>query len=587
MPQPDTSAGASPDSSADLTSISETERKFRVHGLYRLPDLVAAGAVAGADDLGVATLDATYFDTDDLRLAREGITLRRRIGGDDQGWHVKLPVSSIGTARTREEIHLPLRDEDHGDGAVEVPAELRHLVGVLARDDELRPVATLRTERHSFVLWPLAEDAALAAAPAEDAQPDAEEAEPDGEAAGESPGGDAAEAAAPPPAEPRPVAILTDDSVSVLDNDGAMVAKFRELELEDHPDAHADVAVASAVRVSAVLTSAGAVTGEFVSKAVRALGPFAAAPPEVSDPADVTPDDPARDAVRAHIARHTRRLREADIAVRRDLDDSVHQMRVAARRLRSGLRVFRPLLDREWADALRDELAWVAGELGDYRDTEVLLERLESHLDLIPDDVDPDPAREHVERVLTARLAAARARALGMLDSKRYYDLHARLVQASADPVTTAEADRPSRQVVPPLVERAWEKLAKEATQLLADEQAIPGGAPDHEWHASRITAKKSRYAAEAAAPVFGSAAEAFAKQLSRVTEILGDHQDAAIAIERIKELAAEDGITAPAAFGLGALLLVEHDSVAGTRADFAELWRSVNRRRWRRWLWD
>ena len=164
MPQPEASAGTSAGALPDLTSISETERKFRVHGLYRLPDLVAAGVVAGADDLGVATLDATYFDTDDLRLAREGITLRRRIGGDDAGWHVKLPVSSIGSARTREEIHLPLRDEDHGDGAVEVPSELRHLVGVLARADELRPVATLRTERHSFLLWPLEEDASLAGA---------------------------------------------------------------------------------------------------------------------------------------------------------------------------------------------------------------------------------------------------------------------------------------------------------------------------------------------------------------------------------------------------------------------------------------
>ncbi len=84
-----------------VTSVTETELKFRVHGLYRLPDLVSAGAVRAADDLGVATLDATYFDTDDLRLAREGITLRRRTGGDDEGWHVKLPVSSMGDALTR------------------------------------------------------------------------------------------------------------------------------------------------------------------------------------------------------------------------------------------------------------------------------------------------------------------------------------------------------------------------------------------------------------------------------------------------------------------------------------------------------
>jgi CHAD domain-containing protein len=507
---PDEQPATTTQAATSPQSVMETERKFRVHGLYRLPDLVSSGAVAGVDDLGVVMLDATYYDTDDLRLAREGITLRRRSGGDDEGWHLKLPVSTIGAARTREEIQLPL---EAGDVADDVPDQLRHLVGAMVRSDELRPVATLHTERHGFRLTPV------------DAQ--------------------------------EPVAVLTDDVVSVLDNDGTLVARFRELELEDLPDVDPAQAEASAASVSTTLVSAG----------------------------DVTPDDPGRDAVRAHIARHTRRLRAADLAVRRDLDDSVHQMRVSARRLRSGLRVFRPLLDREWADSLRTELAWVAGELGDYRDTEVLLDRLERHLDLVPDGVDPGPARKHVEKVLTARLGAARERALEMLDSKRYFDLQARLIDASDDPVTTAEADLPAREVIPPLVRRAWKKLAKEAEQLLADEQDVPGGAPDSEWHASRITAKKARYAVEAAAPVFGEEAAAFGKQLSRVTEILGDHQDAAIAIERIKGLAAEKGVTAAAAFGLGALLSVEHDSVADTRTDFSTLWPDVSRRRWRRWL--
>ena len=615
MPEPSAPASDTP------TSVMETERKFRVHGLYRLPDLVQAGAVSQSDDLGVAVLDATYYDTDDLRLAREGITLRRRTGGDDEGWHVKLPVSTVGTARTREEIHLPLsaggtkKRGAKGASGDQVPAQLRHLVGVLVRTDELRPVATLRTERHSYRLWPLDDDAAAGEPPpstdevADEAMPPAEapseeaDASDDAASTAGAPSDEGAEQAAPETAAPQPaasetgepspapgpspVALLTDDSVSVLDNDGTMVARFRELELEDLPDADPALAVATAARVSRALVLAGAVTGEFVSKAVRALGPFAAAPSEVTEPPEVTPDDPARDAVRAHLARHTLRLREADMAVRRDLDDSVHQMRVAARRLRSGLRVFRPLLDREWADLLRAELAWVAGELGDYRDTEVLLERLENHLDLVPDGVDPEPAREHVERVLSDRLAVARERALAMLDSPRYYALHSRLITAAADPVTTAQADLPSRQVVPPLVESAWKKLEKEADQLIADEENIPGGAPDKEWHASRITAKKARYAAEAAAPVFGDKAAAFAKQLSRVTEILGDHQDAAIAIEKIKELAAEDGVTAPAAFGLGALLSVQHDTVADTRTDFATLWRTVSRRRWRRWMWE
>jgi len=553
--------------SSSPTAVQEVERKYRVHGLFRMPDLVAVGAVVAMEDLGVTTLDATYYDTDDLRLAREGITLRRRVGGHDEGWHLKLPVTVNGGTGVREEIHLPL----HAAGADEVAGELRHLVGAIVRSE--RPVATLRTERHTYRLW---------AQPPQPPGPSAADADADADADAEPSDG---EAEAPEPAEPQPVALLTDDVVSVLDPGGATAARFREVELEDLPGADAALAAASALDVGRALAVAGAVTGEFVSKAVRALGPFATAPPEVPEPAVVTPKQPARDAIQAHLARHTRRLRAADIGVRRDQPDAVHQMRVSARRLRSGLQVFRPLLDQPWADELREELAWVAGELGDYRDTEVLLARLEDHLDRLPEDVDREAARVHIETVLTQRLADARERALAMLESPRYHDLHVRLVQAAADPVTTDKALLPSRTVVPPLVERAWKKLARETTRLLADEQTRPGGAPDAEWHQARISAKKARYAAEAAAPVFGEEAAAFAKQLSRVTEILGEHQDAAIAADRIVELAHTKRVAAAAAFGLGALLGVEQESARATREEFAGVWAEVTRRRWRRWL--
>ena len=564
---------------AAAASQTEIERKYRVHGLYRLPDLVESGAVVGVDDLGTATLDATYYDTDDLRLAREGITLRRRSGGSDEGWHLKLPISVSQGAGTREELHLPL--EAGGPKGTVAPG-FRHLVGALVRSDELRPVATLRTERHTLRLW--ADPDALGVGPATEPKA-AERTEADDRPLEEPAETDEATPGMEAPSEHQPVALLTDDLVSVLDTDGTMVARFRELELEDLPDADAALTAPTADRVSGVLVAAGAVGGEFVSKAVRALGPFAAAPPEVPEPGPVVPRDPARDAVRAHLARHTRRLRAADLMVRRDQPDAVHQMRVSARRLRSGLRVFRPLLDREWADALRDELAWVAGELGDYRDTEVLLERLEQHLDLLPEGIDPEPARGHVEKVLSARLDQARERALAMLDSPRYHDLHVRLIRAAADPVTTEQADQAGRTVVPPLVEGAWKKLAKEADRLLADERKIAGGAPDEEWHAARITAKKARYAAEAAAPVFGDDAEAFAKQLARVTEVLGEHQDASIAAERVHELAETEPISAAAAFGLGVLLGVERESARATRHEFSTVWPEVRRQKWRRWL--
>jgi len=118
---------------------TENERKYDVPADFALPTLAGAGRAA------VHELDATYFDTDDLRLARNKRTLRRRTGGTDAGWHLKTPGD--GTSRT--EHRLPLTD----DG--EVPGDLVAEVRALVRDRELRPVARLRTRR---VETPLVDD---------------------------------------------------------------------------------------------------------------------------------------------------------------------------------------------------------------------------------------------------------------------------------------------------------------------------------------------------------------------------------------------------------------------------------------------
>ena len=506
-----------------VPAVREVEHKFRVHGLFRIPDLSVADTISTVEDHGTLELEAAYYDTSDLRLAREGMTLRRRTGGEDDGWHLKVPVSGIVGAR--DELRLPLTAGVSG----EPPADLLHTVRAVVRHSRIGLVATLRTTRTTLVL---SVDSG------------------------------------------HPAAELVDDTVSVVDGSGHVAARFRELELEERDGTPPELVE----QIAAALVASGAVSGEFVSKAVRALGPRATAPPEVPEPDTVKPKDPARAAVQAYIATHTRALRWADLAVRQDADDAVHQMRVAARRLRSGLRVFRPLLEADWANALRDELAWVASGLGGLRESEVLLGRLEGHL---PDEA--EAARSLLRKELSDRLAAARSHALEMLDSDRYLDLHDALVAASADPATTAAAEEPARDVLRPLVAGAWKRLAKRAKTLIADEAATPEGAPDDEWHQTRIAAKRARYAAEAVAPVLGSDAVAFAKQLSRVTEVLGDHQDAAQAADLAEELA-QDGEPA-AAFSFGVLYSTERAFVAATRLEFVALWPTVSRRKWRRWL--
>src|SRR5947209_11252656 len=104
-----------------VTKLDEVERK---HEGGRLAAEMFAGlpgvaAVLGPDHVA---LRATYYDTDDLRLYAHGITLRRRTGGDDAGWHAKLPVGP----EHRRELHVPLAASVEG-----VPSALTGLLAAL------------------------------------------------------------------------------------------------------------------------------------------------------------------------------------------------------------------------------------------------------------------------------------------------------------------------------------------------------------------------------------------------------------------------------------------------------------------------
>jgi inorganic triphosphatase YgiF len=120
------------------TQHIETELKFEVSGDFVLPDLGSLPGGVAVTDPEVFLLVASYFDTADLRLAKASITLRRRTGGSDAGWHLKLPV----TAGTRRELQVPL-----GDDATAVPAQLTSLVSTWVRDEPLQVVAVLETRR--------------------------------------------------------------------------------------------------------------------------------------------------------------------------------------------------------------------------------------------------------------------------------------------------------------------------------------------------------------------------------------------------------------------------------------------------------
>ena len=506
--------------------MREVEMKFRVSAPFRLPDL--AGDKTGVTTVTkgpVKELCAVYWDTSDLRLAREGITLRHRSGeGDADGWHLKLPVHEAGVP----DAGAGARDEIHQAGADDrVPDHLRDIVEVHLRAAVLGPVATLQTIRTSYQLL-------------------------DGSGV--------------------PLAELVDDLVSVI-NQGHVAGRFREIEVEDTGGG-----LGVLEDVGTVLRTAGAVGGEFVPKVVRALGPRATADPDPPKPATVDPNDPARLAVQAILRRYIRAFMANDQAVRRGADDGVHQMRVAARRLRSALKAFRPLLDVDWAQSLRDELKWVGDSLGGARDAEVLLARLLGELDALPPEQVVGQVRAKIEQTVGGDLTAATETALATLRSERYLALVDRLVAAGWDPMTTPMAEKPAGDVLPPLVADAWTKLAKGAAHVRRR------GATDDDWHQTRIRAKQARYSAEAVVPIFGKPAKALAKQAEAVQELLGEHQDAVVAADVVRRLAVAPR-SGSIAFTLGLIYARQQQVLARTRDEFPALWAAASDSRHRKWL--
>ena len=548
-------SGSAPkvDSGAQPVVALEIESKFRVHGLFRVPDLTAACPGLRVVNGGIRQLQAVYLDTADLRLARDKITLRRRTGGPDEGWHVKLPVAGAALG-TRHEIRLPLESppEQHGEPeqhGLTVPPQLSHLVVAYTRFEPLVPVAALHTERSVQLVLDGAD---------------------------------------------RVLAEVTDDRVNVLDVDsGRVVAMFREVELERGSDRGLDPEETdqALLLVSDALLAAGAVAGGFASKVARALGPLAAQPGDVAESEPASPESTAGAALTAHLRRHVKALRTQDLRVRLDAPDSIHQMRVAARRLRSGLKVFRSLVDPEWADQLRDELGWIAAVLGEVRDREVLLARLEAELDELPKlGVDPEPARAAVRADLVTGLATARVQVLAELDTDRYRAMIDALVDGANRPRTNESAEQPANSALTPLVRKAWRTLARDVALLEMDGH-------DDEWHEARIVAKRLRYAVDACVPVFGDSARDLAEAGSQVTELLGEHQDAAIAAETVQRIAlalgeravAERAVAgfAAAGFALGVLHQRQRTAVVRARTEFLALWPGVSKPHRRRWLKD
>jgi CHAD domain-containing protein len=384
----------------------EREVKLSAWPGFVLPDLGGLGEGLTWRPLEPRDLDAVYYDTPDLRLARWGVTLRYR-SADGPGWTVKLPEGEDGPALVRRE--MPFAGPP---GAP--PAAACDLIRAYVRSTRLGPVAHLRTLRRGVALLD---------------------------------------------EEGHRLAEVVDDEVTVLEG-RRVAARFREVEVEVDGRAPDELLA----DVLARLHDAGAGEPDPTPKLFRALGARATAPPEVVAP-DLDDSPTAGDVVRAALARSVTRVLVHDAGVRLGDDpEDVHQARVGTRRLRSDLRTFAPLLVEEWSEPLREELSWLASLLGAVRDADVLTERLRRQAADLPE-IDA-AGFAPVLRRLTEEREAARARLVDGMVTARYVALLDDLVAAAAAPLLRAQATKRALDVLPALAGRPWRKLRKAAKAL-------------------------------------------------------------------------------------------------------------------------
>lgn len=496
----------------------EVETASEVPPDATLPDLTAVPGVARAERVEPVRLVATYWDTAGLDLARVGVSLRRRTGGHDEGWHLKVPAGTGGEGRQRTEHRV-------GGDATAPPTELLALARSRLRGVEPVPVLEVVTERTTTALLD------------------------DGGAV---------------------LAEVADDRVDAHAPDGTAGSRWREWEVElvDGDDA-------LLAAVGPLLAEAGA-TPRTASKLQRALGDALPAPAS-PEPADGS----AGEVVRARVARDVERLLAAETGVRLGDDDAVHDARVAARRLRATLGVFRPVVDRAVTDPVRDDLRDLGRVLGAARDPYVEQAALDARLADEPVELVLGPVARRIAEDRSAARTQALARAVEVLDSAEHLRLLTTLDAWATTLPRGPRAGDDAADVLPRRVGRAWRRVERRA--LEAD--AATGDARDSALHALRRAARRARYAATTASPAVGRPARRSADRAHAVQDVLGRQQDPVVRRETLRRLGVQAHLDGDSAFTFGRLHALEQASAAASDDEAARAVRRVLAASHRAWM--
>ena len=500
-------------------------------------------------------LTDTYYDTEDWRFYRAGYALRVR----HDGKRVEATMKSLappedGGLKRRREISEPLRSDGPKplkSARGPVGERLRLLAG--ARD--VHPLFRVRTRRKIFELRP------------EAGEP--EGAEPDGSDGGVvvGPEGDIRRKEDDSEESSASAEDITVDALGGIHGRerGPVLAEISLDESEFSTDkgktplSRVEVEVADAGSYDEVSDFVGELQSSLelrptgLSKfrtglAAAGLSPVAA--PDLG-PTEIDASMTAGEVAFAILRRHFATMLAHEPGVRLGEDpEELHDMRVATRRLRAALKLYKKVLPRRAENYERD-LRYFANALGEVRDLDVHLERLAGE------------TQKEIVAAFEQRRVEARRRMLETLDSNRYE----RFVSSFTGTLRRGRSPGPTGPILeeaPDLVLRRYKKVRKDVKALTED-------SPPEDFHDLRKKGKRLRYALEPLRGIYGKPAERMVDLLKDVQDDLGDNQDLVVAAESMEELATADKLPPRAVFSLGVRAGGYSRDAAELRASFLE----------------
>lgn len=542
------------------TLTNEREIKYAVPPGFVLPDLSRLPEVASVGDPSEVALRATYYDTPDLRLVGHGVTLRRRAGGSDAGWHLKQPVGPHHKTETRVD----------SAGRREVPPELDERVRALRRRQSLRPVARIRTRRLER--------------PVRDARG-------------------------------RVLAVVADDQVASETLRGtAVLRQWRELEVE-----LVDGSPKLLAAVDKLLRSAGVPRSDSPSKLHQALG--VGGPPPRPGRGLGSGGRALRDYLRAQRDRLLETdpgVRHGDPGAVHDMRVAARRLRATLRSFRPVLDADRTEPVRAELRWLAHRLGAVRDSdvLGERLDTAVHAEPPELVLGpvaamtrsrLAAADV---PHRERLVVALDSPRYAALLDTLdALVDDPPFGKVKAaRLRRRARKALRRADLrlDRAAEAIAGRSIGAAGDAGGRSSAGSTAGRSAVAAGAaatgatasagpslpgltrrqhPDVLLHEARKAYRRARYAVEVLRPVAGGPARKLARRLSRLQDVLGEHHDAVTASAALRDHGVHAHLDGENGFTYGLLHARQHTAAGRALAALPAARRRATRAKRRRWL--